>query len=63
MASFVVSTKNTTDPDVIELRVTMGLGVTEEYYAPASVLTDDKLILNLVRLSKLGAGLVPIKPK
>ena len=47
----------------VTIKVTKGLAVTEFYDAPASVLTGDLLILNLVKLSKLGVGLIPIKPK
>ena len=63
MALFIVNVNTTADPDVVTIKVTVGLNITEYYDAPASVLTDNKLILNLVKLSKLGAGLVPIKPK
>ena len=63
MALFIVNVNTTADPDVVTIKVTVGLSITEYYDAPASVLTDNKLIFNLVKLSKLGAGLVPIKPK
>ena len=63
MATYIVNVSNTADPAVVTIKVTRGLSVTEHYDAPASVLTDDTIILNLVKLSKLGAGLAPIKPK
>ena len=64
MATYIISVKATPDPGVINLRVSkIGAGVTEDYDAPASVTTDDKVVMNLVRLARLGAGIVPIKPK
>ncbi len=63
MANYFVSVNSAADPGVVTIKVTKGLAVTEFYDAPASVLTGDLLILNLVKLSKLGVGLIPIKPK
>jgi|GEM_PF-3891007 len=63
MATFIVNVNSTPDPEVVTIKVIVGLSVTEFYDAPASVLTDNTLILNIVKLSKLGVGLVPIKPK
>ncbi|MCB9837980.1 MAG: hypothetical protein H6813_01455 [Phycisphaeraceae bacterium] len=63
MATYIVSTKTTADPDVMTLRVTYGTAITEDYYVPASIDTDNMLIQNLVKLSRLGAGIVPIKAK
>lgn len=67
MAIFTVTITETPDPDVVTVLVTkrilFGSEQTEYYDAPASVLTDDKIIRNLVRLSRLEIGLVPIKAK
>jgi len=63
MAIYFMNVSTTADPDVVTIKVTKGLSVTEFYDAPASVLTDDKIIMNLVRLSKIGVGLAPIKAK
>ncbi len=63
MTTYIVSTKTTADPKIMTLRVTVGLGVTEDYYVPASVDTDSLLIQNIVKLARLGSGIVPIKAK
>jgi len=63
MTTYIVSTKTTADPKIMTLRVTVGTGVTEDYFVPSSVDTDTMLIQNIVKLARLGAGIVPIKPK
>ena len=63
MTTYIVSTKTTADPKIMTLRVTVGAGVTEDYFVPSSVDTDTMLIQNIVKLARLGSGIVPIKAK
>jgi len=65
--TYIVSVTTTADPAVVTVKVTKGLSVVEEYDAPASVLSGDTPVRNLVRLSRLGlrrgVGVAPIKAK
>ncbi len=62
--TYIVSVKESADPDVVSIKVNVsGIGLVEEYDAPASITTDNTIVKNLVKLARLGSGIIPIKSK
>lgn len=62
--TYIVSVKESSNPDIVTIKVNVtGIGLIEQYDAPASITTDNTIIKNIVKLSRLGSGIVPIKAK